>query len=940
MTSSNSAADAATEVSKPAEADLLEWLEGFAERLNGRTNAVADAVQQVVEAMDTVELNLQNTFNSFRCLSSSQFVENHVYEEDETDFVTTGMSRKDAKRLSMPTESYEDEILPRYKDAVAFAWAAFQNGGRQHDQRTVQPGSRTKVRDSHHGERIQILPHIIGSEEFSRDVYCGLAELRHWQHEPESDTEVESGRAGLAAESSGTGILFEEDISATQSDAFDYQEEGAEPAVSAALDFKAMLEAALRNPSLPYDGGTSNDALYGEFTDNRFSLPNLTSDNLNNSPRTISTMVDIIGMTMSTMDESKEKLRGSTSQQSSANVNSTQLPPATEPLQILDDPTPSSTVEELLTKPPNSITQAMLNEEFKQYIDGNNGDRQVGTGHLVHLPIIPGGLFNDEARDTGFVTKEDSVVPNSNTGPTIPEGLFEEMMSAEPKRTKSQSSNSSYASQIQPRPQPFLGVVPKSSNQDSETVSIDSESGNLQSASSLTTKHSSSSISSGSNVILGSQVTGQLPLRGGLFDDDEDDEDEDAGDLFGATAPKVDSHPVLRAWASQSSKGLFDDLAKERDRAGQSPDEAGSSQEGQRNSDFASVLPSQYKSQSDHGAQDLLKQPVDNTIDQTDSQGTRVDLGTSSGSKETEFNDQSDVKDNMQLPFQPTAATTIRSSVPLVAASDDESWSGSESGVEEVVQGTTLIDQPIQQDASMHVPSNDESGAKEFQSIIAEGILDLMPESIIPDTEHLSQSPSSTENTTAAIHGEREDAALSSQTAPEASPAQTAPEVSPARFPPAISRSVSSTETSPVKISVKPTENPLLPKAPELSDSEVSDSSDSAHSARSSSDFHGTGQRQILQTTVAGTETLPEKLQPSASQVTGLGDEAPSSSAHNSGNKLGSEDLSEVSSTSLPLPVKELGRPPTRTFIPLFDDDDDDDAEDDLFGKLSPKRRS
>lgn len=68
-----------------------------------------------------------------------------MYEEDETDLVTAGMSKNFSKRPSMPTESYEDEILPRYKDAVAFAWAAFERHGRQDDQRTVQHGPRNRV---------------------------------------------------------------------------------------------------------------------------------------------------------------------------------------------------------------------------------------------------------------------------------------------------------------------------------------------------------------------------------------------------------------------------------------------------------------------------------------------------------------------------------------------------------------------------------------------------------------------------------------------------------------------------------------------------------------------------------------------------------------------------------------------------------------------------
>lgn len=51
--------------------------------------------------------------------------------------------------------------------------------------------------------------------------------------------------------------------------------------------------------------------------------------------RNISTMVDIIGRTMSTMDESKEELRDSASQQSNANVVPSEPPVPTEPPDVL-----------------------------------------------------------------------------------------------------------------------------------------------------------------------------------------------------------------------------------------------------------------------------------------------------------------------------------------------------------------------------------------------------------------------------------------------------------------------------------------------------------------------------------------------------------------------------------------------------------------------------
>jgi hypothetical protein len=68
---------------------------------------------------------------------------------------------------------------------------------------------------------------------------------------PESDSDTERDEAQMAAEMVGTGILSEGEWSAIESEGSAHQGGVLEPAVSAALDFRAMLEAALRGPSLP-----------------------------------------------------------------------------------------------------------------------------------------------------------------------------------------------------------------------------------------------------------------------------------------------------------------------------------------------------------------------------------------------------------------------------------------------------------------------------------------------------------------------------------------------------------------------------------------------------------------------------------------------------------------------------------------------------------------
>ncbi|CAK9212387.1 unnamed protein product [Sphagnum troendelagicum] len=270
---------------------LRKWLEVFAEELKRRTETVARDVQQLVEQTSVVELNLLNTMNSLQVLSATQFIENRVSEEDEA----SEAKRKEPQISKQRAEDYEGDILPRYKEAVLTAWRAFEGlGGRKVKRLSAAERQISYARNEM--ENVQQhwkLPFIIGTEEFARDSECGLADFTFVgaysrSGTPESDSDTERDEAQMAAEMVGTGILSEGEWSAIESEGSAHQGGVLEPAVSAALDFRAMLEAALRGPSLPYEDGMlpSQENPYGQYSyvDNAptFSANKRTS----NSPRT------------------------------------------------------------------------------------------------------------------------------------------------------------------------------------------------------------------------------------------------------------------------------------------------------------------------------------------------------------------------------------------------------------------------------------------------------------------------------------------------------------------------------------------------------------------------------------------------------------------------------------------------------------------------------
>jgi WASH complex subunit FAM21 len=237
-----------------SDVQLQEWLEAFAEQLKRRTKEVAAEVHRLGTETGNVELLLQNNFNSLRALSATQFIENRV---DEVDEVPMNKSEQPTKQSRI--ESYDAQIVPRYKEAVLTAWDAFQGfSSRKSSQEFSDVTSRT-----HQALPTKKLPHIIGTEEFMRDDHCGLADFkipevnaRAPSSEPvESGSDTDRDEARMAADMVGDRPWLDGEWFASGSETSEHQGGVLEPAVSAALDFKAMLEAALRGPSFPYDGG-------------------------------------------------------------------------------------------------------------------------------------------------------------------------------------------------------------------------------------------------------------------------------------------------------------------------------------------------------------------------------------------------------------------------------------------------------------------------------------------------------------------------------------------------------------------------------------------------------------------------------------------------------------------------------------------------------------
>ncbi|XP_077243283.1 uncharacterized protein LOC143883850 isoform X2 [Tasmannia lanceolata] len=249
--------------------EVLKWLEDFSENLQNRANATTVEIHELLDQAKFVKQDLNNTFNSFRNLSYLRVTENTISEQDEL----TGHMKEDARNpeVGIPAQSYEVDILPRYRDALSLGL----NSYRHHLQKTnmiSSTGSFFKL-----GSARSPLPHIIGSEEYIHDNSCGLTNEDFISGTAPLDfgSVVEPNGLHPNRGERGSNDMLSADLFGMEQGP---SEKDGEPMVSAALDFKAMLEAALLSPYKFYDESSSlPDAVSGNINRVHGKLDHVTS---------------------------------------------------------------------------------------------------------------------------------------------------------------------------------------------------------------------------------------------------------------------------------------------------------------------------------------------------------------------------------------------------------------------------------------------------------------------------------------------------------------------------------------------------------------------------------------------------------------------------------------------------------------------------------------
>jgi len=158
-----------------ADAGLYNYLEDFSRKLMERTKATQDTVDDLVNFCTATTIGTHNVFNEFLLLSNSQFIENRVYEEDETVSAATGEEEKVKKTEEKKTAiEIEEMLVPKYTEAIASGLNALMLSNQLVSELPVDGEGNVEENLFVDVYSLHALPHVIGTPEFHEDENCGL----------------------------------------------------------------------------------------------------------------------------------------------------------------------------------------------------------------------------------------------------------------------------------------------------------------------------------------------------------------------------------------------------------------------------------------------------------------------------------------------------------------------------------------------------------------------------------------------------------------------------------------------------------------------------------------------------------------------------------------------------------------------------------------------
>ncbi|XP_049514561.1 WASH complex subunit 2C isoform X1 [Dermacentor silvarum] len=202
----------AAEWSLADDSRLLAYLEVFTESITSRTCGIQKQLEGLIHETLISGVKVQNVINDFGHLSSLQFVENRVYDEE------VKAEPRDAQSPSCKAEEEGALLLGQVSEAFRLGVDVLRSSLEVVDLRQDSEDDDDSDEDAHfrHAEETLLrpldpylsrpLPPLIGSDQFLRDDHVGLGELLSEEEGDEKSSlgEYDSGKSETDSSSDGT----------------------------------------------------------------------------------------------------------------------------------------------------------------------------------------------------------------------------------------------------------------------------------------------------------------------------------------------------------------------------------------------------------------------------------------------------------------------------------------------------------------------------------------------------------------------------------------------------------------------------------------------------------------------------------------------------------------------------------------------------------------
>ena len=194
--------------------ELHRYLKSFSADLFSKTKRVQDSLDALVQSTNATEVRLNNAVNSFLMLSDTQFIENRVYDEEETTVTEDDQTTNQEDEQESETEKVnKDEkaanvasVVEKYRGALDMGLQAMKLFAMLDDYGSVdEDGNPVEKPQDEFSDALDIynerpLPFIIGTRDFLEDDTLGLGAA------PEESLESASQESQEGYESSASSL--------------------------------------------------------------------------------------------------------------------------------------------------------------------------------------------------------------------------------------------------------------------------------------------------------------------------------------------------------------------------------------------------------------------------------------------------------------------------------------------------------------------------------------------------------------------------------------------------------------------------------------------------------------------------------------------------------------------------------------------------------------